>query len=98
MSKKALIVYYSQGSSVAHLKDLILNAVDADVCRIEALEPYPEDYASLVKTVNAQVQKGVDPAYKPVSVDISFYDTIFVGTPNWSGTLALPLRTFLKDA
>ena len=97
MSKKALIVYYSQGSSVAHLKDLILNAVDADVCRIEALEPYPEDYASLVKTVNAQVQKGVDPAYKPVSVDISSYDTIFVGTPNWSGTLALPLRTFLKE-
>lgn len=97
MSKKSLILYYSQGYSVAHLKDLILNAVEADVCRIEALESYPEDYASLVATVNAQVQKGIDPAYKPVSVDISAYDTIFIGTPNWSGTLALPLRTFLKE-
>lgn len=97
MSKKSLILYYSQGKSVAHLKDLIVNATDADVCQIEALEPYPEDYAQLVAQVNAQVLNQVDPAYRPVSVDLDVYDTIFVGTPNWSGTLALPLRTFLKE-
>lgn len=29
---------------------------------------------------------------------MSKYDTIFVGSPNWWGTISSPIRTFLSDA
>ncbi len=97
MSKKYLIVYYSQSGNTKSAAELIQHVVDADLCEIEAQDPYPTNYKELLKRVREEMDKNVDVAYKPVSIDVSSYDVIFVGTPNWGGKVALPLATFLKQ-
>jgi flavodoxin len=45
-----------------------------------------------------QARREIDAGYKPAlsgSVDISRYDVIFIGSPNWWSTIAPPVSTFL---
>lgn len=97
MSKKSLVLYYSQSGNTEEIATFISNSIKSDLCRIEALHAYPENYDDLVARVHKELEQKIDPAYKAVSIDVEDYDTVFIGTPNWGGTIALPLATFIKD-
>ncbi|MDR3185040.1 MAG: hypothetical protein LBT49_06525 [Prevotellaceae bacterium] len=91
---KTLTVYYSLWGNTAILADLIHQAVGGDIFVIETEIPYPADkaHAAAQKDIN----EGILPALKN-KVDIVSYDIIFIGTPNWFGTVALPVQRFLKE-
>lgn len=97
MSKKSLILYYSQSGNTEIMAKLIEKCTDSDLCEIEALDAYSDNYDEVVKRVHQELECGIDPGYKSVNVCLDDYDVVFVGTPNWGGTVALPLATFLKD-
>ena len=97
MKGKALIVYYSQSGNTRRLAELIHESTGADLCEIEALEPYAAEGQAVIKRAKTEFKEGIHPAYKPVTVSISDYDTIFIGSPNWCGTIAFPLITFLEE-
>lgn len=94
---KNLILYYSQSGNTQTMVNLISQVIDCDTCQIEPLTPYSTNYETMLKEVRLQQEQNQDVAYKPVDIDLDAYDTILVGTPNWSGSLALPLRTFIKE-
>ncbi len=41
--------------------------------------------------------KNFTPKLKTEIPNMADYDVIFVGTPNWWSTMALPVKTFLKE-
>jgi flavodoxin len=91
---KVLTVYYSLWGNTAILADLIHQSAGGDVFVIETETPYPASAA------HAAAQKDIDAGILPAlknKVDISSYDIIFIGTPNWFGTVALPVKSFLKE-
>jgi flavodoxin len=91
---KVLTVYYSLWGNTAILADLIHQSVGGDVFVIETETPYPTGGA------HAAAQKDIDAGILPAlknKVDIASYDIIFIGTPNWFGTVALPVKSFLKE-
>jgi flavodoxin len=91
---KTLTVYYSLWGNTAILADLIHQGVGGDVFVIETDPPYPADKA------HAAAQKDIDENILPAlknKVDIASYDIIFIGTPNWFGTVSLPIKSFLKE-
>lgn len=91
---KTLTVYYSLWGNTAILADVIHQVAGGDVFVIETETPYPADAA------HAAAQKDIDGGILPVlknKVDIAAYDIIFIGTPNWFGTVALPVKSFLKE-
>jgi flavodoxin len=91
---KILTVYYSLWGNTAILADLIHQEVGGDVFVIETEIPYPADKAHAA--AQKDIDEGVLPALKN-KVDIASYDIIFIGTPNWFGTIALPVKSFLKE-
>lgn len=95
--KKSLVVYYSQSGNTKGIAQLIHTAIGADLLEIEALHPYPKKEEDFYQQVHNEIENHIDPKYKAVNVDLCVYDLIFVGTPNWGGTIALPLATFLKE-
>ena len=93
--KKILVAYYSWGGNTKAVGDYIAQKVGADVYQIEPLKAYPTDYGACVSEVNRHGST-YEPELKPTQTSVSDYDVIFVGTPCWWGTIANPLRTFLR--
>lgn len=94
---KTLILYYSYGSNTRKIAEIIQSITGGDLEKIETVQPYPDDYNTVVKQAEVEVKKGFEPEIKPLSVNIDDYDTIFIGTPIWWYTFAPPVRTVLTS-
>ena len=58
---------------------------------------YPSNYQTLLDQAKAEINSGTHPAIKPLDSGIESYDTIYVGSPCWWGTIAPPVATFLSS-
>ncbi len=94
--KKVLVAYYSWGGNTKAVGDYIAQKTGADVCQIEPIKAYPKDYEACVNEVNRHGST-YEPELKPIQANVAEYDVIFVGAPCWWGTIANPLRTFLRS-
>lgn len=94
---KKLIVYYSYRGNTKHIADIIAKETGADMLRIDTAVPYEGSYDEVVKQGQNEVDTGYCPKLKPLSADISHYDTIILGTPVWWYTFAPAMHTYLKS-
>ncbi|CQR72563.1 flavodoxin [Sporomusa ovata] len=76
---------------------LIKEATGGTLCEILPEKAYPVDYNTVVEQAKKEIQAGLRPALKTKVMDLSVYDTVFVGTPNWWSTIASPIATFLEN-
>ncbi|MCQ2380227.1 MAG: hypothetical protein MJ025_04820 [Victivallaceae bacterium] len=91
---KALVVYFSWGGHTAKAAKTIAAAAGADVFELVSSNPYPADYGECV--ARARREKAADAVVQVVEMpDVSGYDMVFVGSPNWCGTMAKPVAYFL---
>ena len=65
--------------------------------RVFPVDPYPAAYRACVDQSIIEVKESYKPPLQAYSVDSSQYDTVFLGTPNWCGTFAPPLLTFMSS-
>lgn len=93
---RKLVVYYSWGNNTKAVAEYIGQRLDADILELKPKEAYPIDYNACVSKVGRD-GKNFEPELSTVIPDLSSYDTIFVGSPCWWGTIANPLRTFLHQ-
>ena len=105
-----LIVYYSRkgqnywnGSIVDLAKgntervaEVIQRAVGGDLFEIETVREYSRDYMTCTEEAKAELRQGARPELKEYPDSIEQYDTIFVGYPNWWGTMPMCVYTFLE--
>ena len=69
----------------------------ADLFKVEPAIEYPEDYMKCIDVAKKEQQKDARPEIKETLTDISSYDTIFIGFPNWWGTLPMPMFTQIEQ-
>lgn len=93
--KRVLVVYYSWGGNTKAVGDYIAGKIGADVYEIETATPYPVDYEECVRLVGQQ-GANYEPDILPAHFSVTDYDVIFIGSPCWWGTVANPVRSFLK--
>lgn len=94
--KKLLIVYYSwSNGNTERIARALQSAAGGDLLRIDTAEPYTGSYDDVVNQGQEEVQRGYEPALKPVAVSPENYDVIAVGTPTWWYTMAPAVKTFL---
>ena len=105
-----LIVYYSRkgqnywnGSIVDLAKgntervaEFVQKAVGGDLFEIETVREYSKDYMVCIEEAKAELREGARPELKKYPESIDQYDTIFVGYPNWWGTMPMCVYTFLE--
>ena len=96
-AKKILVAYYSHSGNTQAVANQIKEATGSDMFRIETLKAYPQEYNALVEQAKKEVESGYKPVIKGKVNDMDSYDIIFVGSPNWWGTIAPPVATFLSN-
>lgn len=94
--QKVLVVYFSYGGNTQIIANRIQELTKGDILRIEPVNPYPESYNAVVEQAKKEIEANYKPAIKNKIGDMGRYDVIFVGSPNWWGTIAPPVATFLS--
>lgn len=105
-----LIVYYSRkgqnyfGGSIRNLEkgnteiaaEFIQKAVGGDLFEVDTVKPYSADYTTCTQEAQEELRNNARPELKEYLDSLDGYDTIFVGFPNWWGTMPMAMFTFLE--
>jgi len=94
---KALVVVYSWSGNTLAVAEAITNATGAALVRLQPKDAYPSDYGKCCDQAKIEINRGYHPAVTNLP-DIAAYDVVFVGSPDWWGTIAPPVSTFLASA
>lgn len=74
--------------------EFVQQAVGGDLFEIRPAEDYPADYYETIDQAKQELRAKARPAIEE-TIDVSGYDTIFLGYPNWWGTCPMCVFTFL---
>ena len=76
--------------------EIIADICGADLFEIKAVNPYSDIYKECVAQAMQEHSSDARPELAD-NIDISGYDVIFLGYPNWCGTMPMPVWTFLES-
>lgn len=97
---RVLIAYYSKTGNTETIANAIKETLEAncevDMIKIEMVKEYSNHLLHLNPRILLDVILSKKPRIKP-SIDISPYDLVCVGTPNWFGRVAPPITTFIEN-
>lgn len=110
--KKPLIAFYSRsGENIVNgeiraLKTgnterialLLQSMTRGDLFQIEQRAPYSEDYFRCLDRARWDLCTGARPALKYPAPDMTPYDVIYLGFPNYWGTMPAAVFTFLESS
>lgn len=92
---------YSNGGVVeltigntAVVAQMIAEAAAGELFEIKAESAYPYSYAECTAAAKAELEADSRPKLAH-DTDVSAYDTVCLGYPNWWGTMPMPVKTFL---
>lgn len=108
---KSLVIYFSRagenyfGGELKNIEkgnteviaEYIQNETSADLFKVEPAVEYPDDYMKCIDVAQKEQNDDARPEIKEALTDISEYDIIFIGFPNWWGTLPMPMWTQLEQ-
>ncbi|VBB04956.1 flavodoxin/nitric oxide synthase [Lucifera butyrica] len=106
----SLIAYFSRkgnnyvGGSIVKLPigntEVIAEKIQAltgsDMFQIETEKSYPEDYTETTNIAQEEKKKNARPKLTARVTDLESYDVIYLGYPNWWGTMPMAVFTFLE--
>lgn len=96
---KIAVVYYSWGGNTRFAAETIARKANGDLYEIQPETPYPSDYRTCCDEAKSECYgKKLRPIKPTEGLDLAKYDIVFVGTPNWYGTMAPPVRTWVTQS
>ncbi len=111
IKKKCLVAYYSRrgqnyvNGSIKDLKvgntevvaGMIQKITGSKMFHIESVKAYPEDYTETTNVAKEELRSNARPELSGHVENMNEYDVIFLGYPNWWGTMPMPVFTFLEN-
>lgn len=94
---KTLIVYFSWGGNTQGIAQQIQEKTGADIFEIELVEPYSNNYSTVLDEAQRDMNQNARPELSTHVDDISQYDAILIGYPNWWATIPMPIASFLEE-
>jgi len=95
--KKILVAYFSHSGNTREVANTIHNAVGGDLFEIQSVNPYPTSYNAVVEQAKKEQAANYRPKLKTRVVNFESYDVVFLGYPNWWGTIPMPVASFLSE-
>lgn len=83
--------------NVAQLAQWIENETGGDLFSIQVTEPYPADWDGCLDRANKEKADGTHPALAETVENISEYDTVFLGYPNWWYSCPMAIFSFIDN-
>lgn len=108
---KSLSVYYSRRGS-NYVSGSIVNLpvgnteviakklqgmTGSDLFQIETVKPYPEDYTDTTEVSKVELRQNARPELTATVEGMDSYEVIYLGYPNWWGTMPMAVFTFLES-
>ena len=110
-NSKSLIAYFSRkgnnyvGGSIVNLPignteviaKKIRELTGSDTFEIKTIKSYPEDYTETTNVAKEELSNNFRPELTEIVDDMDSYDVIYIGYPNWYGTMPMAVFTFLES-
>ncbi len=107
---KSLIAYFSRkgnnyvGGSIVNLPigntEVIAKKMQkltgSDLFQIRTVKSYPLDYTEATNVAQEEKKKNARPELQEKVKNMDSYDVIYIGYPNWWGTMPMAVLTFLE--
>ncbi|MFA0887996.1 MAG: flavodoxin [Synergistales bacterium] len=94
--KKMIVAYFSHSGNTREIARQIQKSVGGDLFEIVTVKEYPRDYNAVVDVAKKEQESGSRPVLKAEVKDFRSYDVVFLGYPNWWGTMPMAVFTFLE--
>ena len=108
---KTLIAYYSRSGNnyangrIVHLPvgnteviaKKIREITGGELFEIKTSKPYPDDYTEATKVARNELSGNARPELSASVNEMDSYDLIYLGYPNWWGTMPMAVFTFLES-
>ena len=94
--ERVLIVYFSHSGNTRRLAGFIHDRVGGRMIELKTAKPYPEDYDAVVDEAKKEQEADARPEITTALDGLDQVDTVFIGYPNWWGTLPMPFFTLLE--
>ena len=109
--KKSLVAYFSRkgqnyvNGKIADLPigntevvaGMIRKITGCDTFHIESVNPYPKDYTETTEVAKNELRAKARPELTQHVDNMDAYHAVFLGYPNWWGTMPMPVFTFLEN-
>ena len=96
---KCAVVYFSWSGNTRFAAATIAKKAGADLFEIKSETPYNSDFHKCCDEAKPECYGKKLRPIKPIAgLDLAKYDVVFVGTPNWWGTMAPPVRTWVTQS
>lgn len=96
-AKKILITFFSHSGNTREIAGQIHEITGGDTFEIKTVQPYPKEYDAVVEQAKKELEANFRPLLAEKLKNAESYDVIFVGYPNWWGTMPMAVFTFLTE-
>jgi flavodoxin len=93
---KILVAYFSWGGNTREMAKQIQKQTGGDLFEITTATPYSADYDECVAEAKKEQRADARPPLTADVKDMAAYDVVFVGYPNWWGSMPMALFSFLE--
>ena len=107
----ALIAFYSRagenyfGGAYRHISvgnteraaEMLADLTGGELYKIEQAEPYSDNYQQCIAEAQQDLRAKARPAVLDLPDDLDAYDEIYLGYPNYWGTMPMAVYTFLEN-
>lgn len=97
MKEHILIAFYSQSGNTRQIAEMICQQTAGVLYEITPETPYKSLYLGGGRRIKSERETGTLPALNMPLPDVSKYETIFLGTPNWGNSLSHPVLAFVEQ-
>ena len=109
--RKRLIAYFSRagnnyvGGKIMNLPvgntevaaKMIQKLTGGDIFRIETIKKYPADYTETTEVAKQELRQKARPELTGHVDNMAEYSVIYLGYPNWWGTMPMAVHAFLEE-
>ncbi len=92
-----LVVYFSRTGNTREIARQIHDLTGGEMLEIKPVVPYPDDHNECTQVAARELRENDRPAIQPLPADLDRFDTVFLGYPNWWGTIPMAVATFLES-
>jgi flavodoxin len=95
--KKILVAYFSWSGNTRSIAQQIHQRTDSDLFEIQCVKPYSSNYNTCLDEALRDQRANARPALKTHVKNMTQYDVIFLGYPNWWASIPAPITSFLDE-
>lgn len=93
----SIVISNSRFGTTEYVARMIREEAGGDLYLIETVKPYPADFQAVINQNHEETANGILPELKGSSLELSGYDTVFLGYPVWATDVPQAIRSFLEQ-